>query len=145
MAHENKGQGLGGGAGYDPIGGIPPLDRAREPIEPPPTMQEVQATITDTVRAAFKGHLDHYHPVEAQTIEQELEAGLHKSMEGWRTIDYKVCTRIFLPAAKYEEYTTELQERYRPDDPKRAYGYLVKFYDIPVLSYSGDEIIYCTD
>ncbi len=66
------------------------------------------------------------------SIEQELESGL-KECEYSGEGNCCVCTRIFLPAAKYREYIGD-RENYTPF-----------FQKIPVFSYSGDEIIYCTD
>ena len=73
------------------------------------------------------------------SIEQELEWKLKE----WSTQNLNqgklrtIPTRIFLPVAKYEEYLRCLPELYA--------GTKVNFHDIPVFSYSGEEIIYCTD
>ena len=85
-------------------------------------------------------HLAEYHDVRisAPSIGQKLESGLFFSADGiWcsRATEDK-CTRIFLPAAKYDEFIIgqDLAVRLSPT-----------FHDIPVFSYSGDEIIFCTD
>ena len=72
---------------------------------------------------------------KSHDIEQELEVGLKKAEEfiHYGGLPRKVF-RIFLPAAKYNSYITE----------KKWDGYGL-FHDIPVFSYSGDKIIYCTD
>ena len=72
------------------------------------------------------------------TIEQELEAGLNNKLKAFSAVKPRGVikdpfTRIFLPIAKYVEYLPE------PKPMK------MEFHDIPVFSYSGDEIIYCTD
>ncbi len=77
------------------------------------------------------------------TIAQELEHGLTKTGQLHDGVgNYKPCTRIFLPAAKWKEFLRHndydvnyIEFSEELDTPT--------FHDIPVYSYSGDEIIYC--
>ncbi len=84
------------------------------------------------------------------SIEQELESGLVYGNNGhWYVIDgdrakgapikKDPCTRIFLPAAKYEEWHKS-QKPLIGSDVR-----LAVFHDVPVFSYSGDKTIFCTD
>ncbi len=91
----------------------------------------------------------HKHPfcscgaMAPSSIEQELESGLEHigSYWHWHTKDKRrPVKRIFLPAAKYEEFAKS-----RPT-PEPADSHLVyTFHNIPVFSYSGETIVYCTD
>ena len=80
------------------------------------------------------------------SIEQELETGLTATGDivgkFCSCCGRGICTRIFLPAAKYEELR---QEFWSKTAGRADIGDGSKFHDIPVFSYSGDEIIYCTD
>jgi len=77
-------------------------------------------------------------------IEQELEARLekrgnyyYKATDG--LINRKPVTRIYLPVYKYEEFVSRpTRERVNADGT-------ATFHDIPVYSYSGDSIHFCTD
>ena len=84
-------------------------------------------------------HLAEYHDAKKVSIEQELESGL----VWWITHDGKgcnlhtVCTCIFLPVAKYEEWQRSLSLQ-----PNQTCDF---FYNIPVFSTNDTEITYCTD
>ncbi len=77
------------------------------------------------------------------TLCQELRAGLEKARlsvnfhAGCR--DY-IVKRIFLPKAKYEAFKRECFSCNTEAALSR-----VLFQDVPVFSWSGDEIIYCKD
>jgi len=73
------------------------------------------------------------------SIEQELESGLDEKQFKFPGNKTKIatCTRIFLPAAKWEEVDKSKLSR--------RTGEYFYFHDIPVFSYSGNEIIFCTD
>ncbi len=83
--------------------------------------------------------------IEASSIEQGLEAGLDKAtsfVDGGKASFLKPkITRIFLPAAKYRGFVTRKHLNKEDLDEKGN----ATFHDIPVFSYSGEEIIYCTD
>ena len=70
------------------------------------------------------------------SIEQELEAGLADFPDK----HYRSCTRIFLPEAKWDKWFEEPLANMK--QIKKGFW---AFHDIPVFSYGGDEIIYCTD
>ncbi len=74
-------------------------------------------------------------PRDPPSIEQELESGLEHigSYWHWHTKDKRrPVKRIFLPAAKYEEWRSQWDN--------------TAFHNIPVFSVPGlDKIVYCTD
>ena len=82
-------------------------------------------------------------------IEQEIEAGLYVSLgedgkQVWITRDSaKLCTHIYLPEDKYEEYIKIIHGRGGGRLPSEAYSY--SFHDIPVISAKIWDIHYCTD
>jgi len=79
--------------------------------------------------------------VTKPSIVQELEAGLikHEFEDIYRVRGRKgiACTYILLPAAEWEAYLKSLGT---PD-----IWHNVTIHDIPVYSYSGDSVKFCTD
>ncbi len=72
------------------------------------------------------------------SIEQELESGLEALPGNKHYTGYpRICTRIFLPAAKYEEWVSFCVHTGLHNTDT--------FHDISVFSYSGETIVYCTD
>ncbi|KKL47362.1 hypothetical protein LCGC14_2336300 [marine sediment metagenome] len=71
------------------------------------------------------------------SLEQELEAGLAK--HGYESEQGEgSCAYIYLPMAKYKEWQRHMN---RHSDIDSVWS---TFHDIPVYSYSGDKIKYCS-
>ena len=107
-------------------------------VEKPPPCEPIIADINKRLR-------DIESQQRPSSIEQELESGLEHIGSYWhrRTKDKRrPVTRIFLPAAKYEEfikYGFSNAIRWNENTIGRL------FHDISVFSYSGETIVYCTD
>ena len=80
------------------------------------------------------------------TIEQELEAGLVKFNSNSNRRGGN-CTRIYLPAEKYEEFEKRCVMPESIDDGCDYWPNTdsCTFHDIPVISTNESEIHYCTD
>ncbi len=96
---------------------------------------------------------EHRRIVDPPSIEQELESGLEKGRGVYyvkfdkRGYMYPYlsripCTRIFLPAAKYEEYKVIFAKECISDVDLEL---PIEFHDIPVFSTNDKVITYCTD
>lgn len=84
------------------------------------------------------------------SISDELEAGLkehNKDNPRYPDGTINTCTYILLPMTKYEEFIHSKWNNGQDGINFKIREHVTSwlFHDIPVYSYSGDEIKYCTD